>query len=739
MTLDPRFVIQPALQQQLWDKDLNVPLAAGIVYYWEDSNRTNPKQVYELVGSYSGGYQYVSLGTQIVLSSIGTFEDLSGNQIIPYLYPFTGLPTDAVQGTVDNYFIEVYSGANPPVFQFSIQGWPNIVGAANPSNSNSTTENIISNPQFVEVSFNPAATMSVPAIISTTGTGTVTDVAPDWVMITNGNGSFSVFQDSISGTNIPSNPSYALAITSSAGYNSALTLRQRLTDTTRIFANEFVSGTFIASALDGGSHILSMYYVPSSTNIPQLICTGTTTITGFTVISNVTAVQIDPPNSGNAPSAYKDIIITIPLAAAVEISSIQLCGVTQQNEVITYLEETTARQIDHLFHYYQPKINFKPIASLLTGWDFPLNPAQLGSTFTVGNSNPVTTVPQYTWDQTIMASVVGNLNVTRVASNNSLSVVTTNNNEAFYLLQYLSGAEAIKTTLSNLSVNINAYCLINPTVNVRVYLYYSSAGGAIPALGATIGLITYNMTTGYGDFSLTAPNWSLISQFNGQSTNSGIITSDQFQDIQMNNWNGKANFGISTTNNFAIVVTFGVKTSGTQTVINSISLVPGDIPTRPAPQTQDEVLRECQYYLEISDPDSNGVYFQQNSLSAPGTPSADAFASAFELNYQQKKRHIPTFNISSNAGTAANVSAVLNYVNAVGTFTSTAHTDKPLATYWVTASIGTTRAAFIPGGSAATSLLNVNAGTGGGVSASSVYSSAEIFFIYVLNAQLGIV
>jgi len=46
------------------------------------------------------------------------------------------------------------------------------------------------------------------------------------------------------------------------------------------------------------------------------------------------------------------------------------------------------------------------------------------------------------------------------------------------------------------------------------------------------------------------------------------------------------------------VVSFGIPGSMGIVTVNSVSLVPGSIPTIPAPQTPTEVLNECRYYWE---------------------------------------------------------------------------------------------------------------------------------------------
>ena len=71
---------------------------------------------------------------------------------------------------------------------------------------------------------------------------------------------------------------------------------------------------------------------------------------------------------------------------------------------------------------------------MLTGWDFALNPAQL-------SSPAITTTPAYIWDQTICASAVNTINVVRVNTSGAFDATTTVNNDAFYMLQYLTGAD----------------------------------------------------------------------------------------------------------------------------------------------------------------------------------------------------------------------------------------------------------------------------------------------------------
>src|SRR6185503_15416768 len=179
MTFNNNAIIMPPLQQQLWDKTLNVPLSGGFVQFFRDSQRTTPKDVYQLTGTGPGSYTYTNLGSVLTLSGIGTYVDANGGNIAIYLWPFTGSPNDDPPSQIaDNYYIEVYSSTN--VFQFDIPNWPGVGGGSSSSDTADTTDNVLSNAQFVEINFPSDATRSSPWMLSLTGTQTATEIAPDW-------------------------------------------------------------------------------------------------------------------------------------------------------------------------------------------------------------------------------------------------------------------------------------------------------------------------------------------------------------------------------------------------------------------------------------------------------------------------------------------------------------------------------------------------------------------------------
>lgn len=138
MALDNRYVIAPSLQMYFVDKDTGLPLENGLVFFYEDQARTVPKDVFEISGD-PPNYSYNVLPNPVSLSSVGTFQDDSGADIIPYYFPF-----DA-NGDIELYYIEVYN--NLGVLQFTREGWPNFTSTELAVDQDVT--NFVPNGQFL--------------------------------------------------------------------------------------------------------------------------------------------------------------------------------------------------------------------------------------------------------------------------------------------------------------------------------------------------------------------------------------------------------------------------------------------------------------------------------------------------------------------------------------------------------------------------------------------------------------
>jgi hypothetical protein len=596
---------------------------------------------------------------------------------------------------------------------------PGNSGNTPPDETSFVTDNQITNPQFALINFQSP-------LVLTAITTQVINIAPGWFLNLSGTGNVTLTQVLLNNS-VPdsSNASYALRLQLS-GWNNVY-LSQRFKNNGVLWANTFVSSSIMALSGNPPENISATLVDSQGHSVSVL---DTTSITAaFNPYPQVSAI---PPSldSDFPPTAYTEYQLLLPNNGDITITSIQLIDGGIEIEY-PYEQTTIERQIDHTFNYYNGPLQFKPIPSLLTGWDFAVNPAQFGSP-------AITTTPAYIWDQTICASAVNTINVARITTSGAFSATTTVNNDAFYMLQYLTGADAFLTTLSNLAVNVSAYLLTHPGVTARVYLYYSNGGGTIPTLPTTIGTLAAS-----GVFTLTASNWAIIPQNLGFSNTFTMLNTGTFTDLKSIGWNGTDFAGSSATANFAIVVTFAIPTAGTQVVVNSISCVPGDIASRPAPFSFDETLRRCQAYYEKSYAPGTavGTANTENSLTfyqfATETNSTTnyMYQESFGFNWKQTKRITPTLSIFSTINANTN-KVTANYVgySSTGPTTYGSSGDVALGSYWTQNSIGSQGVNFTP------TAVNLNApcfsiATANGITAASAWLS----FHYVADARLGVV
>ena len=127
-------------QQQVWDKDDDVPAASGYIEFYRDDARTTPKSVFKLSGN-PPDYTYEEIGSVITLSSIGTL-DLEGNNFVPYLLPYHA-------GEIDLYYYKVFNSVGQ--LQYDVGGAPNVPIGETPTPTPTTGDNpnLIQNGQFV--------------------------------------------------------------------------------------------------------------------------------------------------------------------------------------------------------------------------------------------------------------------------------------------------------------------------------------------------------------------------------------------------------------------------------------------------------------------------------------------------------------------------------------------------------------------------------------------------------------
>ena len=275
--------------------------------------------------------------------------------------------------------------------------------------------------------------------------------------------------------------------------------------------------------------------------------------------------------------------------------------------------------------------------------------------------------------QTICYSNVGNVAVVRNTATGAMQFTPVSTNDAFYMLQYLTGAQAKELLYNNLSTNINAFLAANVgTVTVQAFLFVGTAASTIPTLPTTIGGMN-----NLGGFTSSASNWTPVLR-NGLDTPRAQLTSTipiVSNDIQFTGWQ-LSNAQLSDTDKCAMVITFAWTTAPVINVL-SVSLNKGDLPTRPAPKTSSDVLSECEYYYEKSY--NSGV--TEGTVSLPGAlcaqqgahptsngSDADIATRTFGFTYNTPKRTAPTVVLySPSLVTAAYVSFTFSFQGAIQT------------------------------------------------------------------------
>lgn len=735
MALDSRYIPAFSIEDVLLDKDTGAPLAGGKVYFEQDNQRGTPKAVYQITGD-DPDYTFTQLPNPVILSSIGTFEDSLGNPVIPYFYPYDG------NDEPEYYYIRVENANDVPQFAREAQPYLNV---ANNSAASNSFENEISNPQFSKVDFD----ISTSTYTYSFNNATLEEVqiAPDWSIIVSctGVGTVTVAQKTPIGTlNIPTNPGTMLNINS--GNLTRLRLRQRFQGSPNLWGSGYLSASFTGKTYSGVDTAVTMYYSQSGGSVTDhQIMSQSFNADGLYITRSGFTLLPASSNGDTSPDAYVDIELEWPLSTEIDITSIMLASTGQTGIAeIGYAQDSQARQIDHLFHYYQTLLNFKPIPSMLTGWDFPVNPAQFGE------SGNITTTAAYIWDQTIAKSVVATIPFARNSITGGLQLTTAGSPpEAFLLCQYLSGAEAKKILGTKLSVNMFGYRgSAGGAVTFKIYLFRGSSAAVIPTLGNLIGSLaadgsfTKNNTAGQG------LDWTEIPRGNlGQAAgNLSVVTTNddinsEDNDYGFSGWQITDPALIADTDKFCIITTFSYAAASTVITVNSISLVPGEIPTRPAPMTAEQTLAACQYYYEKTYEMgvAPGTVTDNNArISGSLTPNYNSTTVAlhsgiFSIQHETRKRAVPTLTIyDPRVLNSSNAAFAILYGQTSGGGYNTATASIPFSTNFTPLSSGTKTANYVPPGSFNTLTSFSGSGT-------IVYNNGTILYHYTADARLGIV
>jgi len=725
MSLNSQYITALDLNQYFVKKTTGQPLAGGIISFYEDSSRTTPKAVYELTGS-PPNYTYTALPNSLTLSAAGTIVDSTGNQVALYYYPYDE------NGDVQLYYIVVTDASGAP--QFTREAWPNITDENSPSSEiNNVVVNQLSNPQFVDVLFDASETWTISFSASTTYT-----IAPDWFLDigANGAGAVQVTRTAIAGiSQYPANAPYKMTFTPGGNING-LTLRQRLYNNPNIWAPATGGdGGCVAFnvTLDNGSG-LSATYQPSNGTSTTLFNETNTTGVPFE-FSTVT--QLPPADSLNtANTGYVDIKLNLNTSTPTTLTNVQIVGVdSPQVTGVKFNQAPVNRQVDQLFNYYKAPLEQKPLKSYLVGWDFPLNPAQpLGPTVSAFATGANTS--NYVWDQTIcFQSANSGVSFSRNADSGAL-VVTGAATGQFALIQYIDMPTAYQVLNQEVSVNISAATNVVDGVQGTVQLYYCT-DASLPDITANRSIVA--TLSAEGAVATDNGTWLPVTRkLPSAKFTIGTSATTEFNDYAFSGWDMAGASAINSATYVALVVGFEPIANANTLTFNSISLVPGSIATRPAPQSLDEVLFECQRYYESSYPENSlpGASTNDGCLIAPQSYSKNGTtwsgcATSFGISYKAPKR-ASTPVVTLYAGINGGAGNVLGFINKPSTNSITGPVNVSVSTYWSAYSQGSKGILYQP-------ITNQNMGLSYSDSTTEFIASSWIVFQYVSDCRLGVV
>lgn len=525
-----------------------------------------------------------------------------------------------------------------------------------------TSDNQITNPQFSIIDFASPYTL-------TGATTRVIDVAPGWALELTGSGNVTLEQVPLTSTLAnPTNAPYMLRIVLNGTWTQAY-LRQRFQQNGMLWANKTVSAS-ITARIEGAPQDITGILIDSNNAVLATVIDNETINSAFNEYTG--HGTLGPTTNPNVPpAAYVDYKIILPNNVDIYVSSIQLLVQDLLNIAEpTYQQDTIDRQIDHTFHNYYDSIILQPKSSILTGWDFPLNPWQ----FTDTGLNNIA-VNQYTADQTIVIQQnyvsSGSGNNIQVgngifAQNYGLFVSGSAPLNQFAILQYIdayTNQPYWGTRLSAL-VKLRLNSTHSSTVRVKMRLIYRD--GVPPTIGQNQPVATWVS----GQDPTFAAGWTQIVPLNdpeyvlgvGQS----VIAFDQFQMPAATS--GTMTLGVM----FYTLSDLNATGTPDSILFDSISLVQNDFAIEAQPQTYDQVLRECQYYYEKTYDQGVLPGATSNFASAPsatmgisgqGAVSASVFAKSFRLQFKNIKRtNAPTTTFySPDNGASNNVWTVLFY------------------------------------------------------------------------------
>lgn len=735
MALDERYIPLTSLNEYFVDKDSGLPLAAGTIESYQDTSRSDAKPLYELVSS-GGEYSYSALPNPITLSAAGTVSNASGVNVIAYAYPYG---EDAASGelVIDRYYLVCKNSAGTE--QWTREAVPNLTDANDPVSDESTSGNQLSNAQFSRY-FLPDSSQS----LTVSSTNQEFPISPDWTLVASGSGTVTIVRTAVSGNNaIPTYPAYYLSITPGAGVTEVY-LRQRLNKNSGIWSGNFVSG-FIVAKVASGNNALSMMYSDSAGVNTDVTIFDASLTTSWAEYGGSAEIP-DSSNTQSASTAYVDIKLELPLSNTTDFTSVQALATDSEldGDIQAYDKRTSNREQALMADYYIPELEYKHAASLLQGWDFAVNPAQFAATTVSVGTNTA----EYVWDQTILqTSTLATVDVTRNAISEGINLNHGVADQSYALIQYLDNKDAAKFLGSPLSVNISGFTTDGGnsagTTALKVYMFANADDTKFGTLPTSLVTLSTDGTVALTTQASTTDGWYEITRSN-LPTATGSLTEltpadiASHPDVGLTGWKiedtTQVNAGVEA---IAIVVSLVPQASSTDynTVINSISVVQGNISCRPSPMSVSSTKELLQRYYEKSytgtDPQTLDNMLVAKQTFAPVDDSGTAKvrnvkAVTFQHAYMTEKRAAPTITIYNPlTGTADRVQTYLD--NGSGNNTNAEHT---FSTFWSVRNSSTVRVTYERVGSSSILQSSGNITNSGG--------DAYIQYHYVADSRIGI-
>jgi len=507
-------------------------------------------------------------------------EDIFWDPDVVYRLEFRHGPTqsDPLIYLVENY--RPGQGGNTPIDDITL-----------------ATENQITNPQFSLVSFNSPFTLT-----NVTNPDPI-EVAPGWFLNLTGTGSVTLTKIPLYGTAgliNPSNAPYALRITLTGTWSATPYLSQRFNQNGMLWADKNVSSAITARIEGAATTIFAR--IDASDGTPLAIVLDTTTLNGTFNEYTGHGLMPDPKNMNVPPDAWIEYRLFLQSAIDIYVTSFQLI-VTDAEVPIEppFQQDTIERQQDHTFHYYRESLLMQPKDSILTGWDFGLNPWQFFST----SQTNVSTFG-YTADQTIIvqqayvdSATMNNVSVGRgtFAENYGCKVQAVTATNQFAMIQYIDPRDIRPywaNTLSSL-VNLTAQKQ-GPSANLRLKMKLIYRASLPPSLAQNEPILSW---TALGE-PVFAAGWTALKPINDPVYNlksgSNTLTFNGFE------------LPTSTNDNMTLAIVIytldPMNQAGTPDFLlfNRVSLVPNDFAIDSSILTYNETLRNCQFHYMKSFP-----------------------------------------------------------------------------------------------------------------------------------------